>query len=344
MGKTEGDEMIRIRVVKAYELAVAGAAILLAAALIALLVKGFSGGEAAATSAPAHIETEYRPASGSAFADLQEETALAAFSLSALEEKPLFGEVSSLRVRGERIDIALHAQGEELIRWEKAPRVLIYHTHTYEAYTMEEDGLYEETEAWRTADSRYNVVRVGEELAKELQALGIEVQHDSTNHELPVLGTAYARSLETLSAHMDAGEQYDLCIDLHRDAYIAGTGENTVDTPAGRAAKCMFLIGTGDHFAVKPDAQANTGFAQLLTDELNDAAPGICRDVLVRDNRYNQHMGGHALLIEAGNNMNTLSEVLRMVPYLAEAIARGLWAEQSAAQSAEYMPISSVIK
>ena len=307
-------------------------------------MKGFSGGETAAASAPAYIESEYRPAGGSAFADVQEETALATFSLFALEEKPLFGEGNALRVQGEKIDIVLHAPGEELIRWEKAPRVLIYHTHTYEAYTMEEDGLYEETEAWRTADSRYNVVRVGAELAKELQALGIDAQHDTTNHELPALGTAYARSLETLSAHRDAGEQYDLCIDLHRDAYIAGTGDNTVDTPDGKAAKCMFLIGTGDHFAIKPDVQANTGFAQRLTDELNTAAQGICRDVLVRDNRYNQHFGAHALLIEAGNNMNTLSEVLRMVPYLAEAIARNLRAEQSEAQNTDYMPLSSVLK
>jgi len=336
--------MIRIRVVKAYELAVAGAAILLAAALIGLLVTAFSGGGAVETSAPARIESEYRPASGSAFAKTQEETALAAFSSSAVREEALFARQNTLRAPGEPITMGLHAPGEELIRWEKAPRVLVYHTHTYEAYTMEEDGLYEETESWRTADSNYNVVRVGAELVEQLRALGIDAVQDTTNHELPVLGTAYARSLETLSAHMEAGERYDLCIDLHRDAYSPGTGENTVDTPSGKAAKCMFLIGRGDHFAVKPDAEANTGFAWQMTEELNSAAPGICRDVLVRENRYNQHLGGHAVLIEAGNNMNTITEVLRTVPYLAEAIARSLWQEQSAPVQAEYMPLSTAIK
>lgn len=45
-------------------------------------------------------------------------------------------------------------------------RVLIYHTHTYEAYEQTQDDPYEETEKWRTADSAHNVVRVGEELPR----------------------------------------------------------------------------------------------------------------------------------------------------------------------------------
>lgn len=345
--------MIRIRVVKAYELAVALAALLLAAALIWLFAAAFSGDEAAPTSAPVQLEGEYRPAGGSAFAnEIQkenwEEMALAVFSPSAVQEnaslEPLFGRNDAIRVVGE--PIALRAEGEEVIRWEKAPRVLIYHTHTYEAYTMEEDGLYEETEHWRTADNAYNVVRVGAELAKELEARGVDVVHDTTNHELPVLNTAYARSLETLSAHMEAGEQYDLCIDLHRDAYAAANGENTVDTPAGRAAKCMLLIGRGDRFADKPDAEANIGFAWQITDALNEAVPGLCRDVLVKENRYNQHLGEHALLVEAGNNLNTITEVLRAVPYLADAIAQELASlpPSAPAPQGEYMQLSEIVK
>ena len=51
-------------------------------------------------------------------------------------------------------------------------RVLIYHTHTYEAYEQTQDDPYEETEKWRTADSAHNVVRVGEELAALLRGPG----------------------------------------------------------------------------------------------------------------------------------------------------------------------------
>ena len=57
-------------------------------------------------------------------------------------------------------------------------RVLIYHTHTYEAY--EQTGeRYKETEKWRTAENEHNVVRVGEELAALLRSHGMEVVHDA---------------------------------------------------------------------------------------------------------------------------------------------------------------------
>lgn len=334
--------MIRIRVIKAYELAVAAAAVLLAAALIALAVAAFSGRTATdvETLAPHSVESMPGFGEGGVRAMDTQESAMAVFSASSIEGEALFGAPKSLRVAGEAFAPMLHAQGERMIDWTDVPSVLIYHTHTYEAYTMEEDGLYEETEQWRTANSQYNVVRVGDALAQELRALGVHAVHDDTNHELPVLGTAYARSLETVSARMEAGEQYDLCIDLHRDAYCAGLGENTVDTPGGKAAKILFLVGRGDNFSIKPDTQANLELACRLTDALNTAAPGLCKDVLEKENRYNQHLGGHALLIEAGNNFNTISEVLRAVPYLARAIAAELGRAETQPVRAEYMELS----
>lgn len=45
------------------------------------------------------------------------------------------------------------------------PSVLIYHTHTWEAYEMTETDTYTPTETWRTKDDAHNMVRVGEELA-----------------------------------------------------------------------------------------------------------------------------------------------------------------------------------
>ena len=77
-------------------------------------------------------------------------------------------------------------------------KIYIYHTHTYEAYKMDEENNYIPTEAWRTADARYNVVRIGEELANALRAAGFYVTHDTTAYEPPKLSTAYARSLEGL--------------------------------------------------------------------------------------------------------------------------------------------------
>lgn len=65
-------------------------------------------------------------------------------------------------------------------------RILIYHTHTHEAYAQEEGNEYVETGAWRTADADHSVVRVGAELASLLRMYGFEVTHDTTDNEMPV--------------------------------------------------------------------------------------------------------------------------------------------------------------
>ena len=195
--------------------------------------------------------------------------------------------------------------------------ILIYHTHTHEAYAQEEGNEYVETGAWRTADVDHSVVRVGAELASLLRMYGFEVTHDTTDNEMPDFNTAYSRSLETVLAY---GEPFDMYIDLHRDAYAAGE-ERTVQANGQEVAQLMILLGRGDNFVDKPDFAANYGFATLLTDVLNARHPGLCRDVMVKGNRYNQHVGTPALLIEVGHNENTLAEALASMPYLAEGIA-----------------------
>lgn len=206
-------------------------------------------------------------------------------------------------------------------------RVLIYHTHTFEAYEQDEANPYQETEKWRTADNAYNMVRVGEELAGLLRGLGFEVVHDVTAFEPPDLNSAYTRSLEMLQRRLTEGEEYDLYIDLHRDAYVASqTGPNTVTVGGNELARLMLLVGkgegaTGEGYDVKPDWEANLQIAQTITDSLNRQAQGLCRDVCLKSGRFNQHVAVGCILIEAGNNRNTLEEVLNAMPYLADAIA-----------------------
>ena len=196
--------------------------------------------------------------------------------------------------------------------------MLIYHTHTHEAYEQTETDPYEALEAWRTADEEHSVVRVGEELAKLLRAAGCEVVHDTTDHELDDLATAYTRSEQTLLSYE---ESFDLYIDLHRDAYVEGMGENALRADGVDYAKLMMLVGRGDNFQVKPYYEENYAFARALTEALNERVPGICRDVLVKTNRYNQHIAPRSLLIEVGNNRNTLVEALNAMGPLSEALA-----------------------
>jgi hypothetical protein len=62
--------------------------------------------------------------------------------------------------------------------------------------------------------------------------------------------------------------------------------------------------------------------AQAITDALNEQAQGLCKEVRIKSGRFNQHVADCCILVEAGNNRNTLAEVLaamteelrRMIP------------------------------
>lgn len=199
---------------------------------------------------------------------------------------------------------------------DKPKSVLIYHTHDTESYRMESKGEYEESDPYRTEDDRYNIVAVGEELAKLLREKGIEVIHDTTGHEQPKLGTAYVRSLETLQSYDT--ENFDLIIDLHRDAASTrNTNPSTVEFDEKTCARLMLLIGNGNNFSTDHPWKENYALAEAITEELNTVCPGICREVMVKDGRYNQHLSTKCVLIEVGHNENTLKEALNTCEPLA---------------------------
>lgn len=205
-------------------------------------------------------------------------------------------------------------------------KILIYHTHTYEAYRQIAADRYQETEKWRTKDERHNVVRVGSELARLLIAKGYEVVHDTKAYEPPNLSTSYSRSLDMLERRSAQGETYDLYIDLHRDAYTASmAGNNAVQVGDQALAKLMVLIGkgtgqTGAGFDIRPEWEKNYAIAQQLTANLNEQVEGLCRKISLKTGRFNQHIAPCCILVEAGNNENTVTEVLASMPYLADAI------------------------
>ena len=268
---------------------------------------------------------------------LSQQEAVAAFAVGSLFEEEITAEtplptmemvtaVAVPTMEPQLQDKSLHV---EVIRDTPAPStkksILIYHTHTWEAYAQVEDAPYQETEKWRTKDNRANVVAVGEALTASLRALGFQVVHDTTAFEPPKLSDAYTRSLSMLEARQQQGESYDLYIDLHRDAYVKNSGvAQTVTIGGETVARLMMLIGkgAGTAFTVKPDWEANYVLAERLTSCLNDSQEGLCRGVTLKSGRFNQHIAPHCVLIECGNNMNTLEEVLRSVPYLAQAIEK----------------------
>lgn len=211
---------------------------------------------------------------------------------------------------------------------ETEPKILIYHTHTTEAYSQTERYQYAESGDWRTHDNTRNVVAVGEKLASLLrEKYGIPVLHDTTDHEPPKLATSYSRSVVTMEQYREKYPSLEIYIDLHRDAYMP-KGENTdyVIMDGERCARMMFVVGTGkgasgNGFSEMPDFDSNYALANTITEYLLKKNKRLMREIRVKTGRYNQHVAKQCLLVEVGHNANTLEEALHAVDYLAEAIA-----------------------
>ena len=210
----------------------------------------------------------------------------------------------------------------------EGPRVLIYHTHTTEAYFPTEAYQYSPGTGWRCADNSMNIVAVGERLAEALRSkYGMNVLHDTTDHEPPKLSSAYSRSCDTMLAYKEKYPSITLFIDLHRDSY--GEPEEPQDfiTLNGReVARIMFVVGTGKGatgtgFDEMPDFAANYALALSLTEYLAGIDPQLPRNIRVKTGRYNQHVAPSCILAEIGHNANTFEQALAAADHLADAIA-----------------------
>ena len=202
------------------------------------------------------------------------------------------------------------------------PTVLIYHTHAAESYLKTKADTYTESETGRTLDARYNVIAVGNALAKALEARGFTVIHDKTNVEGDDLTSAYSRSLTIMHQY----DNVDLYIDLHRNSSLQREqSDNTIQIDGKSVAKLFFVVGTGigtytGEYDTAPDWKNNYTFAYSLTQAISAQRADLIKPIRLKVGRYNQHMG-LCLLAEVGTNADTLQAVLNTVPYLANAIA-----------------------
>lgn len=204
------------------------------------------------------------------------------------------------------------------------PTVLIVHTHTSEAYAMEAGWEYNETETARTQDTEYSVVRVGRVVAEELERRGISVIHDTTFNDYPSYNGAYNSTLAKIQQWVAEYPSIQMVIDIHRDA-----GANADGTPVRHAvtldgvetAQLMLVVGTDQGGLSHPGWQDNLSWALKLQAVLERQWPGLCRDLDLRTERFNQHMTPGSLLIEVGSSGNTLKEALEAARLLANGLA-----------------------
>ncbi len=258
-----------------------------------------------------------------------ESSAAAVFSDSTPMSLIQTEEKTSLSV--EDVDTELFSQSLEFRGQD--PKILIYHTHTTEAYTATAASPYVQTGSFRTTDPSKSVLAVGEALATRLRTqYGFSVLHDTTDHEPPSLKTAYDRSEKTMRRYLENYPSLILFIDIHRDA--SSDEKDYVMVDGMPTARLMCVVGQGTKYTDKPDFENNLALAASLTKNLRRIDNRLARDVRVKTGRYNQHVGQLSLLIEVGHNANTLEQALHAVPSLAESLALTL-AEMTAEDSRE---------
>lgn len=194
-----------------------------------------------------------------------------------------------------------------------APQILIYHTHSQEAFADSKEGE--------------NIVAVGDYLAKLLTQKGFSVYHDRSVYDVRDgkldRNRAYTYALEGISQILEENPSIQVVIDLHRD----GVSEKTrlvTEVNGKPTAQIMFFNGLSQTpdgpvpYLENPNREDNLAFSLQL--QLKAAAyyPGFTRKIYLKGLRYNMHLRPCSCLIEAGAQTNTYEEVKNAMEPLAE--------------------------
>lgn len=199
--------------------------------------------------------------------------------------------------------------------------ILIFHTHTCESYTPTETSKYNQTGNFRTTDLNFSVARVGTELQNQLKSYGYNVIHNTTYHDYPSYNGSYGNSLATVQNLLKTNKDFDVVIDVHRDAIADSTYAPTVKIGDEYVAQLMFVIGTNGSGLEHDNWVQNLKFAIKVQEKANEMYPGLFKPMIVRNSRYNQNVSKAASIIEVGATGNTLEQSNTSMKYLAKVLS-----------------------
>lgn len=202
-----------------------------------------------------------------------------------------------------------------------APKILIFHTHSQEAFIDSVEG-----------DTDTTIVGMGKLLAERLNALGIPTIHhpgvyDLINGQLD-RSAAYEYAEAGVRPILEEHPSIEVVIDLHRD----GVGEDThlvTEVNGKPTAQIMFFNGlsrTKDNgdiaYLPNPYIQDNLAFSLQMKLAAEQMYPGFTRRIFLRGYRYSLHMRPKSLLIEAGAQTNTVEEMRNAMELLAVTLQK----------------------
>ena len=208
---------------------------------------------------------------------------------------------------------------------EASPQILILHTHGSEGYTPVPGTEVVWSGDYRTTDYRYNVVRVGDEMAEAFIEAGLSVLHDRTLYDYPSYSGAYDRSLAAIQSYLVQYPSIRFILDVHRDAIEDGQGNQYKAVSEieglGTAAQMSLVLGSDGSGLEHPGWMENLRLAASIQQDILERYPTLMRPVLLRNSRYNQHATTGSLLVEVGAAGNSPEEAVLAGRLFAERMA-----------------------
>lgn len=198
----------------------------------------------------------------------------------------------------------------------QGPQILIYHTHSQEAFADSVSG-----------DSTTSIVGVGDHLTQILESqYGYRVLHHTGEYDKETRNNAYTRALPEILKILEENPDIQVVIDLHRDA-MEENNRLVVDLDGRKTAKFMFFNGIsrtaagGDiAYLANPYLADNLAFSYQMKQKAEEYYPGLTRRNYINAYRYNMHLCPKTLLIELGAQNNTLEEALNACDPLAHIL------------------------
>jgi len=204
----------------------------------------------------------------------------------------------------------------------KSDPVLLYCSHTSETYANSENFKFKYTGNYRTKDASYNMLSVASIMSNTLKDKGLTTVFDTTPHDYTSYDNAYKNSMKTINTNLDKYDRFGLIIDVHRDAAADLSFGPTVKINGKSVAKLMLVIGVGYEGFPNKYWEENLTIALKIAKLGEEMYPGLFRQVLVRDARYNQQLAAGSLLVEVGATGNTLEEAYYGARCFANILAK----------------------
>ena len=221
---------------------------------------------------------------------------------------------------------ALLAQGPGISLPREEAQILIIHTHASEAYTQAGLDRYVPSDANRTEDTQFNIVRIGDELTELLTQAGLGVIHDRGIYDYPSYTGSYTRAGQAIEQYLESCPGIRIVLDIHRDALGSdGVVYKTMAEEEGTvASQIMLLVGTDESGLEHPNWRGNLALALYLQNAVNTACPTLMRPIALVPQRYNQQLAPGSLILEVGSSGNTLREALAAIRLFGNAAGPAL--------------------